>query len=247
EVTLQPLRRFELDAAILFSDILTIPHAMNLGLEFIAGKGPTFSKPVRDENAVLHLPIPDPEEDLGYVMDAIRLIKKTLNDKTPLIGFAGSPWTVATYMVEGGSSKQFSVIKRMLYRDPDLLHALLEKVTLSTISYLQAQIAAGVDAIMIFDTWGGVLTPEAYQTFSLQYMQRIIDALPNVHEGKTIPTILTTSRKLSTGVDARNVRNIVLMRPCNNMIEFKQIIGRGTRLYDGKDYFTVYFFCKSPS
>jgi uroporphyrinogen decarboxylase len=192
EVTLQPLRRFELDAAILFSDILTIPHAMNLGLEFIAGKGPTFSKPVRDENAVLHLPIPDPEEDLGYVMDAIRLIKKTLNDKTPLIGFAGSPWTVATYMVEGGSSKQFSVIKRMLYRDPDLLHALLEKVTLSTISYLQAQIAAGVDAIMIFDTWGGVLTPEAYQTFSLQYMQRIIDALPNVHEGKTIPTILFT-------------------------------------------------------
>ncbi|WP_024871373.1 uroporphyrinogen decarboxylase [Tolumonas lignilytica] len=192
EVTLQPLRRFELDAAILFSDILTIPDAMGLGLSFGAGEGPRFAKVIQHQRDVDTLPIPDPESELRYVMDAVRTIKKELKQKVPLIGFSGSPWTLATYMVEGGSSKQFSRIKQMLYREPQLLHGLLAKLAESVIQYLNAQIAAGADAVMIFDTWGGVLSHDDYQTFSLQYMTQIVQGIQRQHEGRTIPITLFT-------------------------------------------------------
>ncbi|XKM13630.1 uroporphyrinogen decarboxylase [Orbaceae bacterium ac157xtp] len=177
EATLQPIRRFDLDAAILFSDILTIPDAMGLGLTFEKGEGPKFGKLITNQQDIDHLPIPDPEDDLGYVMDAIRLIKKNLNGKVPLIGFAGSPWTLATYMVEGGSSKTFGKIKKMLYSDPKALHQLLAKLAQAVALYLNAQIAAGAQSIMIFDSWGGVLSHQAYIDFSLNYMQQIISLL----------------------------------------------------------------------
>lgn len=192
EVTLQPLERFDLDAAILFSDILTIPDAMGLGLNFTTGEGPQFERPVRDAAAVEALPIPDPEQDLGYVMDAVRLIRHELAERVPLIGFAGSPWTVATYMVEGGSSKNFSIIKKMRYRDPALLKKLLGKVAQATAAYLNAQIAAGVQAVQIFDTWGGVLTGADYQEFSLDFMQQILQQLTRTVEGQKVPVIFFT-------------------------------------------------------
>jgi uroporphyrinogen decarboxylase len=192
EVTLQPLQRYNLDAAILFSDILTIPHAMNVGLHFAEGEGPVIEKPVRDENAVLALPIPDPETELRYVMDAVRVIKHELHHRVPLIGFAGSPWTIACYMVEGGGSKLFWQIKQMMYQTPEILHALLDKLADAVTLYLNAQIAAGVDAIMIFDTWGGVLTTENYKQFSLAYMQKILTKLQRMNENKIIPRIIFT-------------------------------------------------------
>lgn len=186
QVTLQPLQRFDLDAAILFSDILTIPDAMGLGLNFTAGEGPCFAKPIRSARDVSNLAVPDPEVDLAYVMDAVRLIKKELNQKIPLIGFAGSPWTLATYMVEGSPSKDFHIVKGMLFKEPALMHQLLTCLTKAVSIYLQAQINAGVDAVMIFDTWGGILTPRDYQLFSLQYMQQIVATLPHT------PVILFT-------------------------------------------------------
>jgi uroporphyrinogen decarboxylase len=190
EVTLQPLRRFDLDAAILFSDILTVPDAMGLGMEIVEKFGPRFERTVRSQADVDQLIMPEPEDQLGYVMDAVRLIRKELDNKVPLIGFAGSPWTVATYMVEGQGTKTFSVIKKMLYSDPALLHQILSKVTEATISYLNAQIAAGAQAIMIFDSWGGVLGPGIYQEFSLAYMQQIVAGLKTeTAEGK-VPVIL---------------------------------------------------------
>lgn len=192
EVTLQPLRRFPLDAAILFSDILTIPDAMGLELCFSAGEGPTFKKPVRNKRDIDQLPIPDPEHELGYVMDAVRLIRKSLAGRVPLIGFSGSPWTLATYMVEGGSSKSFSLIKTMLYDQPQTLHKLLDSNARAIALYLNAQIAAGAQAIMIFDTWGGVLTPDHYRVFSLHYMQQILSELQQHYAGARIPTILFT-------------------------------------------------------
>ena len=192
EVTLQPLRRFDLDAAIIFSDILTIPDAMQLGLYFAEGEGPRFKQPVQSINAIKKLSIPDPEEDLGYVMQAIRLTKKALYDKVPLIGFAGSPWTIACYIVEGGPSKNYSLIKKMLYNEPQALKLLLQKLSDSIYLYLNAQIAAGVDVIMLFDTWGGILTPAAYQEFSLHYMQVILQKLALKQTEKTIPSILFT-------------------------------------------------------
>ncbi|MBX9705791.1 MAG: uroporphyrinogen decarboxylase [Gammaproteobacteria bacterium] len=192
EVTLQPLARFDLDAAILFSDILTIPDAMGLGLNFTTGEGPQFARPVRDAAAVAALPILDPEQDLSYVMDAVRLIRHELAERVPLIGFAGSPWTVATYMVEGGSSKNFSIIKKMRYRDPALLKKLLGKIAQATAAYLNAQIAAGVQAVQIFDTWGGVLTGADYQEFSLDFMQQILQQLTRTVNGQTIPVIFFT-------------------------------------------------------
>lgn len=187
EVTCQPLKRFDLDAAIIFSDILTIPDAMQCGLHFITGEGPKFKHPVQTKTAIEQLPIPCPETELKYVMDAIRTTKQALTDKVPLIGFAGSPWTIACYMVEGGSSKTFNSIKKMLYRTPEILHCLLKKLSESISLYLQAQIKAGADVIMLFDTWGGILTPEAYQQFSLHYMQDILTSLP-----KSTPTIMFT-------------------------------------------------------
>jgi uroporphyrinogen decarboxylase len=192
EVTLQPLDRYPLDAAILFSDILTIPHAMGLGLEFETGEGPAIRKPVRNARDVEQLPIPDPGTDLRYVVDAVRLIRRELNGRVPLIGFAGSPWTVGTYMVEGGSSKQFDRIKSMAYAAPATLHKLLDTLAKSTQLYLNAQIAAGAQAIMIFDTWGGVLTPAQYREFSLHYMQQILDGLTREADGRVVPRILFT-------------------------------------------------------
>lgn len=192
EVTLQPLERFDLDAAILFSDILTIPDAMGLGLYFETGEGPKFRKPVRTEAEVAALPIPDAESDLGYVMSAVRTIRSALAGRVPLIGFAGSPWTLATYMVEGGTSKDFRTIKRMMMAEPDTLHALLGKLAESVTGYLNAQIRAGAQVIQIFDTWGGVLSARDYQAFSLGYMRRIIAGLIREHEGRPVPVIVFT-------------------------------------------------------
>lgn len=192
EVTIQPLDRFPLDAAILFSDILTIPDAMGLGLYFTEGEGPKFERPVRDEKAVQSLGVPDPEEELGYVMQAVRTIRKELDGRVPLIGFSGSPWTLATYMVEGGSTKNFSQVKGMMFDRPDLMHQLLETTADSVIAYLNAQIAAGAQAVMIFDTWGGVLSPRDYQQFSLNYMTRIVQGLNRESEGRQVPVVLFT-------------------------------------------------------
>ena len=192
EVTLQPLRRYGFDAAILFSDILTVPDAMGLGLHFIEGEGPKFHRPVRSAEEIENLAIPDPENELRYVMDAIRLIIRELDNNVPLIGFAGSPWTVATYMVEGGSSRDFATVKKMMFDAPDLLHRLLKKNAEAITEYLKAQISAGIQAVMIFDTWGGVLAPDNYREFSLRYMRQIIKNLPREHDGHIIPTILFT-------------------------------------------------------
>lgn len=192
EVTLQPLARFPLDAAILFSDILTIPAAMGLGLHFVEGEGPAFEHPVRDAAAVSKLGVPDPETELRYVMDAVRLIRKELTGRVPLIGFAGSPWTLATYMVEGGSSKDFSRIKRLLYQEPRTLQKLLDLLTRAVTLYLNAQIAAGTQAVMLFDTWGGSLTPPAYREFSLKYMNAIVASLKRESEGRRVPVVLFT-------------------------------------------------------
>lgn len=179
EVTMQPLKRFPLDAAILFSDILTVPDAMGMGLYFEEGEGPRFKRIINSEQDILSLEVINPDDSLSYVMDAIKLITKELNGAVPLIGFSGSPWTLATYMVEGGSSRDFSRIKKMLYQSPEVLHHLLSVLSESVESYLFSQIKAGVSAIQIFDTWGGVLTTEAYRVFSLQYMTRIIQNLRN--------------------------------------------------------------------
>jgi len=192
EVTLQPLKRFALDAAILFSDILTIPDAMGLGLYFETGEGPRFRKPVRTAAAVDALPVPDPEQDLGYVMDAVRTIRRELNGAVPLIGFAGSPWTLATYMVEGGSSRDFRAAKTLAFTEPEVMHRLLDKLARSVTSYLNAQIRAGAQAVQIFDTWGGLLSPAAYQEFSLDYMSRILKGLIREHEGRPVPAIVFT-------------------------------------------------------
>jgi uroporphyrinogen decarboxylase len=190
EVTLQPLRRFDFDAAILFSDILTIPDAMGLGLYFTEGEGPKFQHPLRTAADIDKLPIPDPEQELRYVMDAVRLIRKNLAGSVPLIGFSGSPWTLATYMVEGGSSKSFHRVKGLMFEQPKLMHIMLDKLAQSVASYLNAQIAAGAQAIMLFDTWGGVLSTEDYQEFSLYYAKQVRSLLNTQVDGQQIPTIL---------------------------------------------------------
>jgi len=212
EVTLQPLERFPLDAAILFSDILTVPDAMGLGLYFETGEGPKFKKPVRTESDIDALKRPDPEQELRYVMDAVRLVRKELDGRVPLIGFAGSPWTLSTYMVEGCSSKGFDVIKQMMFDQPATLHRLLDTVANSIVDYLNAQVAAGAQAIMIFDTWGGVLTPRDYQEFSLRYMQKIVDGLIREADGRIVPVILFTKNggqwleaMADTGCDALGI------------------------------------------
>ena len=192
EVTLQPLERFPLDAAILFSDILTVPDAMGLGLSFEEGEGPVFERPVRRPEDVERLGVPDPEQDLGYVMDAVRVIRRELNGHVPLIGFSGSPWTLATYAVEGGSSKNFARVKGMMYDRPELLHRLLAVMADSVTAYLNAQVAAGAQALMIFDTWGGVLSPRDFRDFSLQYLSRIVAGLTREAEGRRVPVILFT-------------------------------------------------------
>lgn len=192
EVTMQPLRRFPLDAAILFSDILTIPDAMGLGLYFSEGEGPRFQRTIKSEKDIKSLGIPDPEEDLGYVMDAVRLIRQELDGKVPLIGFSGSPWTLATYMVEGGSAKVFANTKTLMYDRPDLMHQLLDTISQSVTAYVNAQIAAGAQAIMIFDTWGGALNSQNYHEFSLAYMQKIVEGMTRQVDGQQIPVVLFT-------------------------------------------------------
>lgn len=192
EVTLQPLRRYPLDAAILFSDILTIPDAMGLGLEFQAGEGPRFRNPVRNSAGIRRLAVPDVDRELRYVFDAVSLIRRELRGRVPLIGFAGSPWTVATYMVEGRSSREFERIRALLANDPMALSRLLDTVARTTIEYLNAQIESGAQAIMIFDTWGGVLEREDYLRFSLESMQQILASLSRRRDGEEVPVILFT-------------------------------------------------------
>lgn len=192
EVTLQPLARYPLDAAILFSDILTIPDAMGLGLYFEEGEGPKFKKPVRTSADIAALNVVNTARDLDYVTNAVTAIRRELNGRVPLIGFSGSPWTLATYMVEGGSSRDFARIKEMLYNRPEDLHQLLTVLADSVIDYLNAQIRAGAQAVQIFDTWGGALSHSAYQEFSLQYMARILQGLIREHDGRRVPAILFT-------------------------------------------------------
>ena len=192
EVTMQPLRRYPMDAAILFSDILTIPDAMGLGLYFEEGEGPRFRKTVRSESDLAALQSIKAKDDLGYVMDAVSTIRHELNGKVPLIGFSGSPWTLATYMVEGGSSKDFSRIKTMAYDQPELMHGLLSVLADAVADYLSAQVEAGAQALQIFDTWGGALSAAGYKEFSLKYMQRILSRLPSEADGRKLPVIVFT-------------------------------------------------------
>lgn len=192
EVTLQPVERFGLDAAILFSDILTVPDAMGLGLSFIPGEGPVFAHPVRSVEDVDKLYVPDPVEELHYVLDAVHEIRRALHNRVPLIGFSGSPFTLACYMVEGRSSKDFRTVKTMLYRNPELLEKILHINTQAVALYLNAQIEAGAQAIQIFDTWGGALTDDAFQRFSLRYMKQVVTQLHRVWEGERVPVILFT-------------------------------------------------------
>jgi uroporphyrinogen decarboxylase len=192
EVTLQPLARYALDAAIVFSDILTIPDAMGLGLYFAEGEGPRFERPLRDEDAIRQLTSPDPHRDLGYVLDAIRKIRRALAGRVPLIGFSGSPFTLASYMVEGGSGTDFRTLKTMLYQRPDLLHRVLDVNCRAVTDYLNSQIEAGADVVMIFDTWGGILTTAAFREFSLAYLRRVLQGLRRERDGETIPSIIFT-------------------------------------------------------
>ena len=204
EVTLQPIKRFPLDAAIIFSDILTVPLAMNCEIKMDEGRGPMAPNPIRSAKMIHALNTTHALEKLNYVMQAIQLAKKELENKIPLIGFAGSPWTVATYMIEGQSSKTFEVIKKMLFAEPDMLHALLEKITDVTIQYLNAQIHAGADVIMLFDSWGGVLSPHDYQLFSLHYMKMIGEKIIHIHQNKKIPLIFFSK---GCGLYLENIMN----------------------------------------
>ncbi len=192
EVTLQPLARFALDAAILFSDILTIPDAMGLGLYFTEGEGPKLERPLRDEWEIRNLFVPDPDQHLRYVIDAVAQIRRALANDVPLIGFSGSPFTLACYMVEGGASADFRVVKTMLYARPRLLHQILEVNCRAVTDYLNAQIDAGAQAIMLFDTWGGVLSSGAYHEFSLAYLGRVVAGLKRQHAGEPVPNIVFT-------------------------------------------------------
>jgi len=208
EVTLQPLRRYDLDAAILFSDILTIPDAMGLGLYFKTGEGPAFKTPISDINDINKLSVPDIFDELKYVTDAVSTIRKSLKNETPLIGFSGSPWTLATYMVEGGTTKNFGKVKGMMFAEPQSMHKLLDVLAKSVTAYLNAQIESGAQAVMIFDTWGGVLSTRDYHDFSLQYMQQIIDGLIREKDGNKIPVTMYTKggagwleQMASTGAD----------------------------------------------
>jgi uroporphyrinogen decarboxylase len=191
EVTLQPLERFALDAAILFSDILTVPDAMGLGLHFVEGEGPKFERPLRDERAIAALQVPGMER-LRYVFDAVSLIRRELDGRVPLIGFSGSPFTLACYMIEGGGSDDFRNVKTLLYSRPELLHRILDVNARAVAAYLDAQIEAGAQAVMMFDTWGGVLSDAAFREFSLAYAQRAISAITREREGRVVPRILFT-------------------------------------------------------
>ena len=212
EVTMQPLRRYKLDAAILFSDILTVPDALGLGLYFVTGEGPKFERPVQSAAAIRKLAVPDVADSLGYVFEAVSTIRRELDGKVPLIGFAGSPWTVGTYMVEGRSSREFATIKGLAKEDPTALDTMLDIVVETTTEYLNAQVEAGAQALMIFDTWGSALERDDYLRFSLDPMQRILDNLTRESEGRQVPVILFTkgagpllTDMAETGCDALGV------------------------------------------
>ncbi len=192
EVTLQPVDRFPLDAAILFSDILTVPDAMGLGLYFAEGEGPKFERPLNDEAAIKALRVPDVATKLKYVTDAVSQIRKALDGRIPLIGFSGSPWTLSCYMVEGGSSDDYTRVKSLMYKEPKLMHHVLDVTAQAVTAYLNAQIEAGAQAVMIFDSWGGTLSHAAYHEFSLPYMQRILDGLKREYDGVRVPAIVFT-------------------------------------------------------
>jgi uroporphyrinogen decarboxylase len=192
EVTMQPLDRFPLDAAILFSDILTVPDAMGLGLYFSEGEGPKFERPLKTEAEILALRVPDIGKDLKYVTDAVSQIRKTLDGSVPLIGFSGSPWTLSCYMVEGGGSDDYAKVKTLMYKEPRLMHHILDVTAQAVTAYLNAQIEAGAQAVMIFDSWGGALSHSAFHEFSLAYTQRIVDGLIKEKDGVRIPSIVFT-------------------------------------------------------
>ena len=225
EVTIQPLERYPLDAAILFSDILTIPDAMDCGLYFEAGEGPRFKRPVRTRADIDALPVPSMADALDYVMNAVKTIRHELNGRVPLIGFSGSPWTLATYMIEGGGSKEYRYAKGLMYSDPSALHVLLEKLATAVTDYLNAQIAAGAQAVQIFDTWGGVLTEPAYREFSLAYMEKIVKGLVRESEGRQVPVILFTKgggswleQMAATGCDALGLDWTVDLAGCRERV-----------------------------
>jgi uroporphyrinogen decarboxylase len=241
EVTLQPLRRFDFDASILFSDILTIPHAMDLGLSFKEGEGPVFERPLRTQADIERLTVPNPLRDMPYVYETIKLIKAGLQGKVPLIGFAGSPWTLATYMIEGGSTKTFSKIKGMMYEQPEVLLHLLQILTESVTTYLNEQINAGVDAVMIFDTWGGVLSPACYEKFSLAPMRTIIQNLHQSRGTQPIPSILFTKnggqwleKMAATGCSALGLDWTI------NIAEAKKRVGHQVALQGNLDPCALY-------
>jgi len=239
EATLLPLQRFDLDAAILFSDILMIPEAMGMGLSFVAEEGPKFSSVITAASDINKLPCLDPEDDLSYISAAIRLIVKNLNNSVPLIGFAGSPWTVATYMVEGQTSKQFYKIKGLMYQEPRLLHQLLAHMTIETTKALQAQINAGVNAVMMFDTWGGILNDALYKEFSLRYMAEIVANLKS--DNPTIPIILFSknsgrclTEQAATGCDALGLDWTV------NLAKARELVGDKVALQGNLDPCVLY-------
>ncbi|MCB1957602.1 MAG: uroporphyrinogen decarboxylase [Rhodocyclaceae bacterium] len=192
EVTLQPLERYDLDAAILFSDILTVPDAMGLGLYFAEGEGPKFERPLKDAADIARLAVPDPHGELQYVMDAVSEIRRALDGRVPLIGFSGSPWTLSCYMVEGGSSSDYRKVKSLMYSQPEQMHRILEVTANAVVAYLNAQIEAGAQAVMVFDSWGGVLSHNAYREFSLRYLQQIAAGLIREREGRQVPCIVFT-------------------------------------------------------
>ena len=192
EVTLQPLARFRLDAAIVFSDILTIPDAMGLGLYFAEGEGPRLERPLRSEWEIRDLAVPDPEARLGYVLDTVSQVRRALDNDVPLIGFSGSPFTLACYMIEGGGSRDFHQVKRMLYGRPELLHRILDTTAKSVVAYLNAQIRRGAQAVMVFDTWGGILSSDAFHAFSLPYLKQVVDELEKEIDGARVPSIVFT-------------------------------------------------------
>ena len=241
EVTLQPLERFELDAAILFSDILTIPDAMGLGLQFKEGDGPSFIKPIQSRSDIDKLAVPDPTEELRYVIDAVSLIRRELDGRVPLIGFSGSPWTLATYMVEGGSSKDFSKVKGMLYDAPEDMQKLLDILSNSVASYLNAQIEAGAQAVMIFDTWGGALTPENYRQYSLGSMIKIVDQLQRTKDGNKVPvTLFSKGANHSLKELANSGANAVGLDWTVNIAEAKKLVSDKVALQGNLDPAVLY-------
>lgn len=241
EVTLQPIDRYGLDAAILFSDILTVPDAMGLGLKFVTGEGPVFERPVNSEEAVRALAVPDPEEKLGYVMDAVRSIRKALNNRVPLIGFSGSPFTLACYMIEGRGSCDFRTVKAMMYSRPDLFDRVLDVNAQAVAAYLNAQIKAGAQAVQIFDTWGGMLADGDFQRYSLKSMKYVLDHLIKEHDGAHIPSILFTkgggewlADMAQTGTSAIGLDWTV------NMRRARQVVGDKVALQGNLDPFVLF-------